>query len=310
MISFLNENLGLIQLLFACMVAIATVSYAFLTSMMWKEMRQTNERLERPNVQAILEPGRSWGPLFELTIKNSGNSTVYDVKISMSPKDLPSWGDRVVSELSLFNVPIPVLAEGQELRTKLFLYSEVVKSKGADTKITFEVRYKTFDGRAQTQTYDYRLDVYEGLSVFKEGSLNKVQEEIEKVTKEIDGLSRKFDEAVRQQDWLKKLSLKMLDGKTDGESLEYFVSAWADQEEMQKEDYDRFGEYKIQALCEALYDRLCFGSTSEIPEQNELRKIFLRLARFHFFIDGGASSGKFKELGDKATEIIQGMKKA
>lgn len=308
MIAFLNENAGFIQVIFAGVVAIATSVYAILTAMMWKEMRHTNERLERPNVQAILEPGRSWGPLFELIIRNSGNAPVYDVTISVKPLDLPSWGDRIASELSLFNVPIPVLAEGQELRTKLFLYPDVVKIKGKDTKITFDIRYKTSNGREHTQKFDYKLDVYEGLSVYKKGSLNDVVKELEKVTKELSGLSGKFDKVIRKQDWPERLKFEMLEGKTDEESLTYFASAWADQKDVQKKDYDRFGEYKIQALCEALYDRLCFSNMLGLSEGTELREIFLRLARFQFFIDGGASSRKFLELGDKATEIIHRMR--
>ena len=305
MISFLNENAGFIQLIFAGLVAIATIVYAFLTAKMWKEMRATNERLERPNVQALLEPGRSSGQIFELAIRNSGNAPVYDVKISINPPDLPSWGGNIASELSLFNTPVLVLSEGQELRTKLFLYSEAIKAKGPDAKISFDVNYKTSNGREHSQKFDYNLDVYQGLSVFKEGSLNDVAETIKGVKKELNSLCGKVEEVQNKQDWTDRLSFRMLEGKTIDESLTYFETAWADYQSTQNTDFDGFGEYKIQALCEALYDRLCFAELPDKSKSVELRETFLQLARFQFIIYGGASSNKFQDLGDRAAEIIQ-----
>lgn len=88
-ISFLNENTGAIQTVSAGVVAIATAIYVVYTAGMFRQMRYSNRRLEAANVQALLEPGRSRGSLFELAIKNSGNVSVYNVGVSVDPEDSP-----------------------------------------------------------------------------------------------------------------------------------------------------------------------------------------------------------------------------
>src|SRR3712207_7573085 len=55
--------------------------------------------LEAASVQALLEPGRRQGSLFELAIRNTGNVTVQDVRIDVDPKTFPTRSEEHTSEL-------------------------------------------------------------------------------------------------------------------------------------------------------------------------------------------------------------------
>ena len=260
--------------------------------------------LDRPNVIAILEPGRRSAQMFEFALKNVGNTSVYNVKVDVSPGDIIGLHDQLISEISIFNNVTPVLIPQMEFRTKLFLYFDLIKERGEDTAFTFTTTYKTTDGKKHEQSYHYNLDIYKDLSVFNEGSLKDVTNAMKKVTCDLKEISGKIDKNIQRQDWREKVGLKILDGKNDNESLDYFVSIWEDYR--LRKGQDSFGEYKVQAICEALYDKLCFGNS---PNQVELKKLFIELSRFDFSY-GVVPSNRFLELGDRSAEIVREITKS
>lgn len=200
-ISFLNENAGAVQSTFAGIVAVATAIYVFYTARMFGQMRYTNLRLEAADVQAMLEPGRRQGSLFELAIRNSGNVTVNDVRIDVDPKSFPSLGGQSLGDLNLFSRPIPVLTQGQEIRTILFYYQDYVESETSSDTITVSVSFKTPQGTENIRTYKYDLSIYTGLTDYSEKSLSDVTKELKELKKELTKIRSGVDKVGSKIEW-------------------------------------------------------------------------------------------------------------
>jgi hypothetical protein len=170
-IEWLNKNSGAMTIIFSGLVALATLIYAILTGMMWFEMRYTNKRLERPNVNAIFETSSSYAPLTKLIIKNIGCVPVYELAISIDPLDFPGLRPyKFLKDISLFHRSIPVLCESQEISTLLFSFLEIKETPFVDSILTFKLSYKTPKGKTCQQSYSYDLAVYKRLPYFIEKS--------------------------------------------------------------------------------------------------------------------------------------------
>lgn len=298
--SVFNENAAAIQALFAIVVGIATVVYAFLTAKMWREMRQTNERLDRPNIIAVLEPGSHWAQLFEFALRNIGNASVYDVSVDVDPSDVEGFDNLPISEISLFRNVIPVLIPEAEFRTKLFLYSDLVKTRGEDVAFTFQVTYKTADGNNHTQEFNYGLDIYKGLSVFNEGNLQDVTKELEKISKELSNITKYQEETNQELSWFARKGEIDLRETSTKEVLSLFQRVWSDFRDQDEEDLYGFNRRMIRILSESIYERL---SVSEDNGLMEFRRLILKMARKEYFF-----GNEFLNLGDEIVKIIDDSK--
>lgn len=294
--SVFNENAAAIQALFAIVVGLATVVYAFLTAKMWREMRQTNERLDRPNIIAVLEPGRRSPQLFEFALRNIGNASVYDVSVDVDPSSAEGLDKSPIGEISLFKNVIPVLIPEAEFRTKLFIYSELAKAQGEDVAFTFQVTYKTANGKEYKQVFNYGLDIYKNLSVFSEGSLQDVIKQLEKIGKELSGIAKNQEEANREISWLAREGKYDLRESSPNEALDIFKLGWSDFRSQDQEELFGFNRRMVRVLCETVYKQL---SISEDTRLIELRRLVLKMARKEYFY-----RDEFLKLGDEIVNII------
>jgi hypothetical protein len=306
-IDFLNKNAGAIQTLFAGAVTVATIVYVCLTRRMWQEMRLTNERVDQPNVIVALERGRSFGSLFDLWIRNSGDVPVYEVVLDFSPKDLPGLMDGVVGNTGLFSAPIPVLTRGQELRTAILNLIEVNQAGKADTTMTFSVSYKTSRGKPITQTYCYNLKVFMGLIHADGKDIDDVATQMEKLA---DAASR----IPRELEYLKdrcELSVTLA-GRSAGQVrllaglLRTYLAAWADADSIGDFRFLTPNLVRTRVLCSDLYLSLC-AQDHPADGHRKLRCLLLKMLNHRFYGDGGASCREFLALGKEAAAIAKQM---
>lgn len=285
-------------------VALATVSYMVFTGLMWMEMRRTNQRLDRPNIQVILEPGRRWGSLFELAVTNAGNAAVYDVRLDVTPDDTPGLSGKL-KDLNLFNKPIPVLTERQEIRTIAFFYGNVIKLEQRYHTISFSVKYKTADGKEHVQAYTYDLGVYYDLPSSADKTLKDVTEELKGIREQLRSLTPLVKGIEDRLEWSFQPIVGHLVSTADlSIVLEGFASAWADFRSLGDSALVGFSFYKMRALCEQIHDRLCLSDERDQARQQMREKLF-KMVRIRFLIDGGKSAQEFLALGDEVVALIE-----
>src|SRR3990172_952596 len=286
---FLNKNSGAIQGVFAGVVALATIVYAFLTAKMWQEMRYTNERLNEPNVQAVLEQGKKIGHWFELAIKNIGNVSVYDVAVDVNPKDFPGFTTQALRELNLFNVPIPILTERQEIRTILFDYRSAVSDKDKDTTISFTILYSTANGKKYSQIYSYNLNIYWDMVDMSAKSLDDIVEKLGDLKDELKKMTDVNHELVDKIDWNGRLIVsKMNENQSLKDVINIYLSAWRSFKSLGNEALRGFSLYKMRSLCIEVYNKICM-TDSLATEQTEILSKLMNMSQKRFLLDGGRS---------------------
>ena len=299
------------QLVFSALVAFATVVYAVLTFMMWRQMRRTNERLDQPDVRVLLSPGQPHMIIFELTLKNGGNVPVYNVRLDVEPKDIPYTSKTSLGEMRLFKETLPVLSQGQEITTALFNYLTLVSAGREEAELRFTVSYETAAGKRSTQVFGYRLGVYKDLSRMSQGSIGDVAKQAEKMATELSGMHADINRYEARLEWSNLLqSWKTCPSASVTDLLSTFAAVWTDLKALDVDALVDPNPYMLRVLCEELHRRL---SASEYAHQEpyvELRRKFLKLARMELIMDGGKSAKQFTDFADEITASIPGLSKA
>jgi hypothetical protein len=309
-ISNLNENSGAIQAFCAFVIAIVTIVYVVFTARMWREMRRTNERLDRPNVQAVLAFKRPYVAVLGLTIKNWGTVPVYDVRVDIDPRDLPGLTrDTVLGDLNLFNTSIPVLTEREEISTLLLDWRRAKGDREKAPKVTFTVSYNTADGNRKTQIYTYNLSVYENLVIHSAETHSLEKPLKEAMTSLKDTVRSGMENIVEQLEWGTMLPRRELNGEVPLPTLlNVFSTAWVDFKSFGEDSFDHLSFRRMVLLCQNIYDRLCFCETEE--NCTELRQKFLAMTRLRPspFIGDNEPEEQFLAHGDEAVALIRRMK--
>lgn len=167
--TFLTESLVLI-----------TGVYSYFTLLMVKEMKKSREKLDEPNIQISLEPQVRWGNFFDLIVENLGNVPVYNLKLSIKPSNLKTFGNKKLEDMNLFNKIIPVFGVHQKIKTLAISYVDFIHSN-QPKQISFTAEYKTKDNKLRVQNYDFDMEVYLNMSFQSEGTLTDISKHLEKI---------------------------------------------------------------------------------------------------------------------------------
>ena len=84
------------------------------TKKKWTEMRRTNDRMERPNVEASFEPNPVARGIYDIVVKNGGMVPVHDVQLRVDSNHIRTLDNEPLDQLRIFKQPIQVLLEGRE----------------------------------------------------------------------------------------------------------------------------------------------------------------------------------------------------
>lgn len=170
-------------------LVIITGIYAYFTLLMVREMKKSRHKLDEPNIQISLEPQVRWGNFFDLIIENLGNVPVYDLKLSINPKNLKTFGDKKLEDMNLFNKIIPVFGVRQKLKTLAISYVDFIHSD-QPKQISFTAEYKTKDNKLRAQSYDFDMEVYLNMSFQSEGTLTDISKHMEKLADQVAEISK------------------------------------------------------------------------------------------------------------------------
>lgn len=192
---------SIVQVFFTMVIAGATIAYVWITNRMLREMKSTNERLVKPNVHVFLGPGERHSIIFNARIANIGASPVHNLRISVDPPDLPALLSEQIADLNLFQRPVPVLGQGQEISTDLFSFLEVYDEHSGANQIIFHAEYDGVDGNRRSQSFEYDLDVWFGLSAKDIHSLNDVTKVLTSIATNIKSAGDSINKLESEVEW-------------------------------------------------------------------------------------------------------------
>ena len=300
LICSLNQNAGAVQAVCAFLIFVVTVFYVFFTWRMVREMRRTNERLEAPNIQALLTLKKPTVSAYELILRNWGNAPAFRIRVNISPGDAPALIGTTLSEVRMFKNEIPAMAEREELRGVLLDAAQV-----KEDLITFDISYENAQGKTYSQRYSYDLRMMDGFGELGpeqsandavEGLAKNLNSALQKITARLESMT-----VVALQSHYHDIPIRDL--------LNIFEISWDDFKNIGHNSFVGLNLDRMILLCEELYARSCAaGFLTE--ECREFRRKILRLARTKPHPLGWTSEeqNEFLRDGDDAVNTLKRVK--
>jgi len=189
-IVILNQNLGILSLVFSGLVATATIVYALLT---WKLVGETSKLREfqtEPRISISAELDQNTITLMDLIIENIGLGPAFNIAFEIFP-DFKYFKDEMLSQTGLFKNGIPYLAPKQIIRISLTDMADNYEEK---IKQSFKIKVTYFDVlcKKREATYPIEFHQYENILFTETNSLSKIANNIEKIHNDINHLTRGF----------------------------------------------------------------------------------------------------------------------
>lgn len=194
-IAFLNANTGVLNLLFAAVVAAATAVYAWLTAKLVAETRRLRQVQTEPHIEVFYRPRDEWISLLDIVAKNIGNGPAYDLKFSCVAT-VSNKGSEILlgrlRDLKGFSTGIAYLGPSQE-----FFSFWTQMTEDFEDKVATQIRVRTTCRSATGALYDrqHLLDLSElkGISRIGEPPLLKIAKSLEELQKDVQHLATGFN---------------------------------------------------------------------------------------------------------------------
>jgi len=184
LLEYFQVHSGGLTVLFAAVVAIATIVYAFLTWRLVGETRTIRKLDSDPVLSIHISPSHRWIHILMVTIENTSRSPILDLRFETQPpiEDLASSGTKLEFLKNLNN--LQYLAPGQKITSFYGSALEILKNNPAP-KVKISVKYK--DIRKQNHNTTFLLDPnkFRGLSNIGKPAEDEISKSLEKLTKAI-----------------------------------------------------------------------------------------------------------------------------
>jgi hypothetical protein len=158
LLEFLNQNSGVLAIVFSAVVAIATIVYAFLTWKLVSETRRMRKAQTRPIVSVITQSDEKYINFIEMIIENIGLGVAYNIKFEVNP-DFEYAKGKFLSDLGFVKNDLKYLAPNQKLK---FFLTNLTENFEEKTKKPFEINI-TYENSTGERYEDKFLIDFSGL---------------------------------------------------------------------------------------------------------------------------------------------------
>jgi hypothetical protein len=186
--SFLDHHQGSISVIFAGVVAVATVAYAVLTRSLVAETRALRKVETEPSLAVYLTPNQRAGWLLDIVIQNTGRAEARNIRWKIDA-DIASLKERhilVLPEITLFKQGLASLAPGQQIRS-FFGSAHVVLAEPILKPIQITASYEYGDHKRGKAFFLLVPEEYWGMQWISETPVEKSLEELVKLLKSMTG---------------------------------------------------------------------------------------------------------------------------
>lgn len=185
-IDFLNSNAGALQVLFAFVVAVATVFYALLTRSLVHETKRMRRAQTDAKVVVGLEPRQDWLNWIEIYVRNEGVGPATDVSFSVVLEDPPA-GDQslaaIVRSFGFVQKGLSYMSPRQEMRSFFTSLNEDYELK-MSTVFNVDVSWTNPSGDVTRDRYVLDLSIFRGRSQLGEPDMHSMAKSLEKLQKD------------------------------------------------------------------------------------------------------------------------------
>lgn len=185
-VDFLNSNAGALQVLFAFVVAVATVFYAVLTRSLVHETKRMRRAQTDAKVVVGLEPRQDWLNWIEIYIRNDGVGPATDVSFRVVPQDPPAGDESlaaIVQSFGFVQKGLSYMSPNQEMRSFFTSLTEDYELK-MSTTFNVDVSWTNPSGEVTQDRYVLDLSIFRGRSQLGEPDLHSMAKSLEKLQKD------------------------------------------------------------------------------------------------------------------------------
>lgn len=204
-LTVLNNNHGVISLVFSFLVMISTIVYAVLTALLVKETICMREVQTEPKIQITPESFEFAVNFVKLNIKNIGNGPAFDLVISSSVEDGGSVAEKILQDFSsvkAFSNGISYLGPNQSFNSHFTRFGENIEDY-LKAVIKINIQYRSITKKRYKETIFIRLNELEGLYQFGKTNLYSIADSLEKIQHDINWITTGF----------KKIKIDIYDNK-------------------------------------------------------------------------------------------------
>jgi hypothetical protein len=230
LLDWLNSNAGAFNVLFAAVVAAATVFYALLTRALVAETRRMREAQTEPQVTIRVESSEQWINFLMLIIENIGGGAAYELRLAATPdfEDVPG---RPLSAFGPFKHGVRMLAPRQRISTLLVnIVGRASEIEHPEEPLAFSVRaqYRGALGKQYDESFPIDFKHLVGSRTLGKPPLHAIAgslDDIQKTLSKLGGTAHRLQVVAYAPDDLKceldeelaDLSTKMDEQRDDGE---------------------------------------------------------------------------------------------
>jgi HAMP domain-containing protein len=194
LLNWLNSNAGAFSVLFAAVVAAATVFYAVLTKALVAETRRMREAQTEPQITIRAESSEVGINLIDLLIENIGGGPAFDLRLAAIP-DFEGHKGYPLSQFGPFKHGVRVFGPGEKITKPLAnVTGRTAELETPDSPFHFSVRaqYRSTLGREYDQRF--LIDFRHLVGSVRVGTppLRAMAESLEKMQKEFGELVSGF----------------------------------------------------------------------------------------------------------------------
>ena len=196
-VSFLNANAGALNLLFAALVAVATVVYAWLTAKLVGETRRLRQVQTEPHIEVFYRPRDEWISLFDIVVKNIGNGPAYDIKFTWDATTSNKGSESLLGrlqEIGGIKSGVAYLGPNQEFFSFWTQMTEDFEDKVA-TQVRIGTTCRGVTGVIYDREHLLNLAELKGVSRIGEPPLLKIAKSLEALQHNLNRVATGFSKA-------------------------------------------------------------------------------------------------------------------
>ena len=182
-LEFINQNSGILLIVFSLIVTLSTVCYVFLTKSLVSETKKMRKAQTAPNIFVSIKSKEEYPGIVDLIVQNIGLGTAYNLRFDVNP-DFEYEKGHKFSDIKLIKQGLNYLAPNNKFTDFLTSIIGRIDELG---KIATEVSVKYENCLGDSHQQKFLLDFSELFFVRYVGvsSLKKIADNLEKIQKHI-----------------------------------------------------------------------------------------------------------------------------
>lgn len=203
-LNFLNQNRGAFSVLFAGIVAFATIVYALLTRKLVTETEKLRKVETEPNIAIFLQPKERYINLIDLVIENIGNGPAYEMFFRLNP-DFKRSNGQFLSSYPFMKM-IKYLAPHQKIQFYLDSAIDVLNDPKREKRFNVTAFYQDRNSQKYEESFLLDFEGFKGMPSVGEPADYKMAKEIENIKKILEKItSRTFEfDRLKVETWTPK----------------------------------------------------------------------------------------------------------